>query len=46
VEIFELLGATSTKIRFHATAARGLTPFLGREQEYERRNPGLMLVGF
>lgn len=34
VAVFELLGARSTRMRFHATAARGLTPFLGRGREF------------
>jgi len=34
VSVFELHGARFTRLRFHATAARGLTPFLGREREF------------
>ncbi len=33
VDVFELLGADSSHRRFQATAARGLTPFVGRERE-------------
>jgi tetratricopeptide (TPR) repeat protein len=36
VEIFELLGAYPTRTRFHATAfRRNLSPFLGRDREYD-----------
>ena len=36
VEVIELLGAEGSRMRFHIAAARGLTPFVGREQEYAR----------
>jgi class 3 adenylate cyclase len=33
VEVFELVGATAVRRRLQATAARGLTPFVGRQTE-------------
>jgi tetratricopeptide (TPR) repeat protein len=35
VEAFELLGASHLRRRLQAAAARGLTPFVGRQQELE-----------
>ena len=35
VEVFELVGASSLRRRLQAAAARGLTPFVGRQQELE-----------
>jgi class 3 adenylate cyclase/tetratricopeptide (TPR) repeat protein len=35
VEVFELTGVTPARLRFHAAAARGLTRFVGRREEYE-----------
>src|SRR5436189_413613 len=35
VEVFELVGATAVRRRLQAAAARGLTPFVGRQQELE-----------
>src|SRR5262249_50362259 len=35
VEVFELVGATAVRRRLQAAAARGLTPFLGRQQGLE-----------
>jgi class 3 adenylate cyclase len=35
VEVFELLGASPLRRRLQAAAARGLTPFVGRQQELE-----------
>jgi predicted ATPase/class 3 adenylate cyclase len=35
VEVFELVGASGTRRRLQATAARGLTRFVGRETEVE-----------
>jgi class 3 adenylate cyclase len=35
VEVFELIGASALRRRFEATAARGLTPFVGRQQELD-----------
>jgi class 3 adenylate cyclase/tetratricopeptide (TPR) repeat protein len=35
VEVMELLGVERPRLRFHATAARGLTPFVGRAAELE-----------
>jgi class 3 adenylate cyclase/tetratricopeptide (TPR) repeat protein len=36
VEVFELVGVEGVGVRFHIAAARGLTPFVGRAQEYAR----------
>ena len=38
VEVFELTGATSTRTRFQAAVARGLTRFVGRDTELEALN--------
>src|SRR5207302_948026 len=35
VEVFELVGASTIRRRLQAAAARGLTPFVGRQQELE-----------
>ena len=35
VEVFELVGASHLRRRLQAAAARGLTPFVGRQQELE-----------
>jgi hypothetical protein len=35
VEVFELVGASSLRQRLQAAAVRGLTPFVGRQQELE-----------
>jgi tetratricopeptide (TPR) repeat protein len=35
VEVFELVGASSLRRRLQAAAVRGLTPFVGRQQELE-----------
>jgi predicted ATPase/class 3 adenylate cyclase len=35
VEVFELMGASRLRRRLQAAAARGLTPFVGRQQELE-----------
>jgi class 3 adenylate cyclase/tetratricopeptide (TPR) repeat protein len=35
VDVFELLGATSVRSRFQAAAARGLSTFVGRQEEIE-----------
>jgi class 3 adenylate cyclase/tetratricopeptide (TPR) repeat protein len=35
VEVFELVGVTAAQQRFHAAAARGLTRFVGRRDEYD-----------
>jgi class 3 adenylate cyclase/tetratricopeptide (TPR) repeat protein len=34
VEVFEVVGVEASQLRFHVAAARGLTPFVGREEEY------------
>ncbi len=36
VEVYELLGAGSVRSRLHASAARGLTRFVGREAELDQ----------
>ena len=48
VEAFELVGATAVRQRFQASAARGLTRFVGREPELaaltqalQRRRPAM-----
>ena len=35
IEVYELLGALPVRSRMEATAARGLTPFVGRQREVE-----------
>ena len=35
IEVYELVGAPPRRSRFHASAARGLTRFVGRENELE-----------
>ncbi len=41
VEVFELLGATAFRRRLQASAARGLTRFVGRQTEIETLNQAL-----
>ena len=41
VEVFELIGASSLRRRLQAAAARGLTPFVGRQQELEALHQAL-----
>src|SRR3989454_881281 len=41
VEVFELVGASAIRRRFQAEAARGLTPFVGRQQELEALHQAL-----
>src|SRR5919109_1902630 len=41
VEVFELLGATTVRRRLQATAARGLTRFVGRQHELEALHQAL-----
>jgi class 3 adenylate cyclase/tetratricopeptide (TPR) repeat protein len=41
VEVFELLGVSSLRRRLQAAAARGLTPFVGRQQELEALHQAL-----
>src|SRR4029453_662334 len=41
VEVFELTGATALRRRLQATAARGLTRFVGRQTEIETLNHAL-----
>ena len=35
VKVVEVVGPTPTRLRFHASVARGLTPFLGRQREFQ-----------
>ena len=41
VEVFELVGASGLHRRLQAAAARGLTPFVGRQQELEALHQAL-----
>jgi class 3 adenylate cyclase/tetratricopeptide (TPR) repeat protein len=41
VEVFELLGASGLRRRLQAAAVRGLTPFVGRQQELEALHQAL-----
>jgi class 3 adenylate cyclase/tetratricopeptide (TPR) repeat protein len=41
VEVFDLVGASRLRRRLQAAAARGLTPFVGRQQELEVLHPAL-----
>jgi class 3 adenylate cyclase/tetratricopeptide (TPR) repeat protein len=41
VEVFELLGASTTRTRLQAAAARGLTRFVGRDREIEHLRQAL-----
>ena len=41
VEVFELVGASGIRRRLQAAAARGLTPFVGRQQELEALHQAL-----
>jgi class 3 adenylate cyclase/tetratricopeptide (TPR) repeat protein len=41
VEVFELLGASHLRRRLQAAAARGLTPFVGRQHELEALHQAL-----
>src|SRR5215831_5466966 len=45
VEVFELLGAASTRTRLQAFAARGLTRFVGRQAEIEALRQALERAG-
>jgi len=45
VEAFELLGATAARRRFQAAATRGLTPFVGRQDELEALQRALERAG-
>jgi predicted ATPase/class 3 adenylate cyclase len=42
VEVFELVGASSLRRRLQAAAARGLTPFVGRQPELEALHQALV----
>lgn len=41
VEVFELTGATPARSRIHATAIRGLSPFVGRDNEMDELRKAL-----
>jgi class 3 adenylate cyclase/tetratricopeptide (TPR) repeat protein len=41
VEVFELVGASTMRRRLQAAAARGLTPFVGRQRELEALHQAL-----
>jgi class 3 adenylate cyclase len=45
VEVFELLGASGTRLRLQAAAARGLTRFVGRQQELDMLHQALERAG-
>jgi class 3 adenylate cyclase/tetratricopeptide (TPR) repeat protein len=45
VEVFELTGVTTFRRRFQATAARGLTPFVGRQTELDTLRQALARAG-
>jgi len=45
VEVFELVGATPLRRRLQATATRGLTRFVGRQQELAALQQGLEQAG-
>jgi tetratricopeptide (TPR) repeat protein len=45
VEVFELVGASSTRTRIQAFAARGLTRFVGRQAEIEALRQALERAG-
>ena len=45
VEVFELNRARPRRVRFHAAADRGLSPFLGREKEWEALKRQLQRAG-
>ena len=45
VEVFELVGASSTRTRLQAFAARGLTRFVGRQAEFEALRQALERAG-
>jgi class 3 adenylate cyclase/tetratricopeptide (TPR) repeat protein len=45
VEVFELVGVTSLRRRLQAAAARGLSPFVGRQSELEALQQALARAG-
>ena len=45
VEVFELTGVTTFRRRFQATAARGLTRFVGRQPELDTLRQALARAG-
>jgi hypothetical protein len=45
VEVFELVGASAIRRRLQASAARGLTPFVGRQQELTALQQALEQAG-
>jgi class 3 adenylate cyclase/tetratricopeptide (TPR) repeat protein len=44
VEVYEVVGATTVRSRLQATAARGLTPFVGRDTEIDQLRQALELA--
>src|ERR671922_946557 len=45
IEVFELVGASGLRRRLQAAAARGLTPFVGRQDELEALHGALARAG-
>jgi class 3 adenylate cyclase len=45
VEVFELTGASALRRRLQAAATRGLTPFVGRQQELDTLSQALVQAG-
>jgi class 3 adenylate cyclase/tetratricopeptide (TPR) repeat protein len=45
VEVYEVVGAATVRSRLQATAARGLTPFVGRDAELEQLRQALERAG-
>jgi class 3 adenylate cyclase/tetratricopeptide (TPR) repeat protein len=45
IEVYELTGARPRRSRLHAAAARGLTPFVGREGELDQLQQALSRAG-
>ncbi len=45
IEVFELLGASQLRRRLQAAAARGLTPFVGRQMELDALGQALARAG-
>jgi hypothetical protein len=45
VEVFELVGASHLRRRLQVAAARGLTPFVGRQHELEALQQALERAG-
>jgi class 3 adenylate cyclase/tetratricopeptide (TPR) repeat protein len=45
IDLFQIVGHTSARTRWEVTAARGLTPFVGRQSEVARLQRALDLAG-